>query len=334
MKEIILSPSKKRIPCEDGQTVLAALEKHGYVLPNNCRAGACGECKTKVLKGKFDQGFILDMALSKADREQGHGLMCMAKMLEDELEIEFSDEKAGPKLFPPQENLPYVLLEKIGLTKNIVKLRLKSLGPAMKFWPGQYVTLNGRSYSIANTFNQEGEILLFVTKVEGGKVSAWIHEELKVGEVVMMNGPYGTFIGNPQLELPVLCLAHGSGLAPILSLSLGALLRGGFRYPVTVLFSAKTKNDLFEVGTFKFLETKFRNFRFIPTLTQEPVEGMKHGRISEVLPALYPDLAYYQVYLAGSPEFVEANKKIALELGAKPENVFQEGFFPANFTVS
>ena len=42
-KTITLSPSGKVIPCDEGQTVLAALEKQGLVLPNNCRAGACGD---------------------------------------------------------------------------------------------------------------------------------------------------------------------------------------------------------------------------------------------------------------------------------------------------
>ena len=44
-------------------------------MPNNCRAGACGECKTKVLDGAFDQGMVLDMALSQEDRANGYGLM-------------------------------------------------------------------------------------------------------------------------------------------------------------------------------------------------------------------------------------------------------------------
>jgi CDP-4-dehydro-6-deoxyglucose reductase len=49
-------------------TVLMALEKAGYALPNNCRAGACGECKVKVTSGQFDQGMVLDMALSQEER--------------------------------------------------------------------------------------------------------------------------------------------------------------------------------------------------------------------------------------------------------------------------
>ena len=112
MKKIVLSPSGKEIECESSETVLAALERNGYALPNNCRAGACGECKVKVNSGEYDQGFILDMALSADEKEQGFGLMCMAKPTSDVLEIEWGTENSMPKLFPPEENLPYILLEK------------------------------------------------------------------------------------------------------------------------------------------------------------------------------------------------------------------------------
>jgi CDP-4-dehydro-6-deoxyglucose reductase len=70
------------------------LEKAGYALPNNCRAGACGECKVKVTSGQFDQGMVLDMALSQEERKQGFGLMCMAKPISEELVIEWGTEDA------------------------------------------------------------------------------------------------------------------------------------------------------------------------------------------------------------------------------------------------
>ena len=45
MTKIQLSPSGKLVDAEPHDTILGALERAGYALPNNCRAGACGECK-------------------------------------------------------------------------------------------------------------------------------------------------------------------------------------------------------------------------------------------------------------------------------------------------
>ena len=93
---IRLQPSGHEVICDSGDTVLSALEKAGYIMPNNCRAGACGECKTKVLDGAFDQGMVLDMALSQEDRASGYGLMCMAKPLSPSLDIEFGTIDGTP----------------------------------------------------------------------------------------------------------------------------------------------------------------------------------------------------------------------------------------------
>jgi CDP-4-dehydro-6-deoxyglucose reductase, E3 len=337
MKTIKLQPSGKEVSCEDGETVLAALERNGYALPNNCRAGACGECKIKVKSGEYDQGFILHMALSDTEKEEGYGLMCMAKVTSDILEIEWETADAGPKLFPPKENMPFILTEKTLVTPEIVRLRMRPLGKPMKFWPGQYITLGNeekgighKCYSIANIFNAEGEILLYVTKVNDGLTSKWIHEELQTGSSLKASGPYGTFVGDPSLDRPVLCLAAGSGLAPIVSLASAALLRGGFKQPATVLFSAKTNKDLFGIGMFKFLESKFRNFDFKHTLTREKNESGFEGRITEILPDLYPDLSNYSIYMAGGPEFVEDCKALVKGLGAVEEFIFCEGFFSQN----
>lgn len=327
MKKIVLYPSGKEVEIEDGQTVLSALEQAGLALPNNCRAGACGECKVKVRSGEFDQGFILDMALPKHERENGYGLMCMAKLTGDSLEIEWEAD-GGPKLFPPKENLPYIVVDKNLVTPNIAKIRLRSLGESMRFWPGQYVMFGepARPYSIGNIPNQDGELNLYITKVENGKASTWIHDQLDVGQRIKLDGPYGTFVGDPTADTPVLCLASGSGLSPILSLASAALMRGGFKNPATILFSAKTKKDIFELGFFKYLETKFRNFRFYPTLTQEKAEKFYEGRITKILPEIYSDLSDTSVYIAGNPQFVQDCVEKVKELGAKDELIHIEKF--------
>ena len=159
----------------------------------------------------------------------------------------------------------------------------------MRFWQGQFVTLHssdpavkGRSYSIANVPNQEGDLIFIITKVEHGGTSQWVHDTLQEGDFVKVNGPNVTFIGDPSAETPVLCLAAGSGLAPILSLASGALFRGGFKHPAEILFSAKTEDDLFEKDYLKYLEQKFRNFKFKYSLTRESNPKGFEGRLPEL----------------------------------------------------
>ncbi|WP_331775216.1 2Fe-2S iron-sulfur cluster-binding protein [Sulfurospirillum sp. 1612] len=334
MKKIIIQPSGKSIDCPDGESVLSVLEKQGYALPNNCRAGACGECKIKVLSGTFDQGFVMDMALSQADRAAGYGLMCMAKPTSDVLEIEFGTQDAQPKLFPPVENSWHIITDKIQRTDKIMELKLLPLGKAIKFWPGQYAMIGEgtdehplRPYSIANAPKQNGELSFFITKEAEGKTSPWIHHDTNIGDNIKVNAPYGTFLGDPSVDTPILCLASGSGLAPILSL-LNAYLSRGHKNPVTLLFSAKTKKDLLHFGEMKYLESKYVNFKYKYTLTQESnKDGGLEGRIDAILPDLLPNLANYSIYIAGSVPFVESCKKTVEALGAEEDLIHMEEYF-------
>ncbi|MEJ6001852.1 2Fe-2S iron-sulfur cluster-binding protein [Paucibacter soli] len=331
-KTITLSPSGQSIPVADGDTVLMSLERGGYALPNNCRAGACGECKVRVLEGQFDQGFVMDMALSQEERKQGYGLMCMAKPLSDKLVIEWGSADASPKLFPPREAMPYVVVEKIQRTPRIAEFQLMPLGAPLRFWPGQYVAVcaprpgaTPRHYSLANAPRQDGCLTLQVTRVDGGLTSNWLHEEVGIGASLSLSGPYGSFIGDPKAETPVLCLAAGSGLAPLLSLTEAALKRG-YRKPVTLLFSARHEEDCYALGRLSYWSRMHRNFSWKLTLTGEARPGLLQGRIPALLPGLFPDLSAHSVFVAGSTAFTEDCIGAALALGAQPSLLHHERF--------
>ena len=333
MGRIRLFPSGKEVDCADGETVLGALEKAGYALPNNCRAGACGECKIMVRSGQFDQGMVLDMALSPDDRRQGYGLMCMAKPISDVLEIEWGTDDAKPKLFPPRENIYYVVTDKVMRTPRIAEISMRPLGAPVRYWPGQNMMIGdpgfgipARCYSIANAPRPDGELVFHVTRAEGGTTSNWLHDKVQIGDQVKLSGPYGTFIGDPSVDTPVLCLAAGSGLAPILALT-EAALRRNYRPPVTLMFSAKTAADVYCKGLMAWWRARNRRFRFLPTLTQEEAEGHLHGRIPEILAEHFPDLSQHSVFVAGTPEFVEACVAVVKQLGGRPELIHTEGYF-------
>ena len=328
-------PSGHDVECSSADTVLAALEKSGYTLPNNCRAGACGECKVRVLDGEFDQGMVLDMALSAQERADGLGLMCMAKPTSDVLEIEFGTDRALPKLFPPREGMPFIVTDLLPRTPVVVEVHLRPLGDNLRFWPGQYVMIGDeaagappRPYSLANAPRPDGELKLLVSRVPGGATSGWIHHRLAVGDQIELSGPYGTFVGDPSQTTPVLCLASGSGLAPILSLT-DAALRRGYPNDVTLLFSARKQVDLFDQGLMRWWERRHRRFRFLVTYTGEaPADAVYRGRIPAVVAEMYPSLADHSVFVAGNPAFVAGCRDAVLALGADPARLHLESYFP------
>lgn len=333
MTQIRLSPSGKIVESQPGDTVLGTLERAGYALPNNCRAGACGECKVKVLAGSFDQGLVLDMALSQAERAEGFGLMCMAKPTCEELVIEWGTQDAKPKLFPPQRGLRFVVTDRIERTPRVAEFHLRPLGTAMRYWPGQYVMLGNpatgieqRCYSIANAPRGDGEITLQIARVDDGTTSRWLHETLHPGTIVRMDGPYGTFIGDPSVETPVLCLAAGTGLAPILTLAEAALKRG-YTPPVTVLVAARSRADVYGAGLLDYWKARYVNFDWKLALTREEAPDALHGRLPALLPGLFPTLEEHSVFIAGSPRFVSDCQQAVQALGAQHGRVHTESYF-------
>lgn len=273
------------------------------------------------------------MALSQEERRHGYGLMCMAKPISDEVVIEWGTEDARPKLFPPRENVTCIVIDKRVIAARVMEIRLRPVGQVLRYWPGQYITIGNpqagipaRAYSIANAPRQDGEIVLQVARADDGLTSVWLHDAVEIGATVKISGAYGTFIGDPSVDTPVLCLAAGTGLAPILALAEAALKRG-YRKPVTLVISARSLEDVYAQGLLVWWRTKHRNFDFKITLTREKSPDHLHGRIDAVLPTLFPDLSKHSIFAAGSPGFVETCLKTARSLGAQDALLHSEGFF-------
>jgi CDP-4-dehydro-6-deoxyglucose reductase, E3 len=228
--------------------------------------------------------------------------------------------------------VPYAVAELERRTPTIVEVWLRPLTAPLEFLPGQFVLIEDlalryppRSYSIANAQRPDGAISLLVTRVPGGATSCWIHDELATGDCLSVSGPYGTFVASCNAESPCLYLAAGSGLAPIRSL-VEAAIETAPRRALTVVFSARTEDDVLDRARFARLEASHRTFRFVRTLTRGAGPA-PHGRIPLVLPELCGDLAGHEVFVAGAPGFVADCAAAAEAGGAARSDVRTEVFF-------
>ena len=217
-------------------------------------------------------------------------------------------------------------------TATIRELWLRPLEGTLPFLPGEYVLLEPcdrlvppRSYSIANAPRADGVISLLVTRVAGGRTSTWIHDQLRPGDEVSIDGAYGSFVDDPACTAPCLFLAAGSGLAPMRSL-LEAALAAGTRRALTLIFSARTEADVIDGERFLGLQQRHAQFRFIRTLTRASGPPPT-GRIPALLPGLGRELGGHDVFIAGAPGFVSACAVATEALGVAAERVHTEPFF-------
>lgn len=218
-------------------------------------------------------------------------------------------------------------------SEPIVELIARPCGEdPIEFQPGQYVLLEDldhrltpRSYSIANPPRPDGSLSFLVTRVPGGHLSPWIHDELKPGNRVSITGPFGTFTAEAESGGPVLYLAAGSGLAPIRAL-IEAGLESDPSRSRTIVFSARTEDDVIDRARFEAFDRDHPAFRFIRTLTRGGGPG-PHGRVPGLVADLCGDLDGYDVYIAGGAGFV-ASCAVAVEAsGARPKRTRTEPFF-------
>src|ERR1700759_535738 len=72
-----------------------------------------------------------------------------------------------------------------------------------------------RNYSVANAPREDGSLVLHVRAVPGGLVSATLVHHVNTGDTVLLGAAAGAMTGPPAADRDVLCLAGGTGLAPV-----------------------------------------------------------------------------------------------------------------------
>ncbi len=309
-----LQPLNKTIEVPSDQTLLQAALNQDITFPHHCTVGTCGNCKCKLLNGNVRAVLDFSYTLSEAEINDGFILACQS-MLKDDVEIEIDVSDAVPNF--PIETFHGVVKETKMLTHDIMEVSVE-LDRPISFSAGQFadIGLEGferhRSYSFASTPVAEGttELKFHVRHVSGGSYTDWLFSEDRTNERFELHGPTGNFWLRPA-DAPILCIAGGSGMAPIKSILEDALTKGINR-PVTYLFGAREQRDLYCLDEMQALKEQWLNrFNFIPVLSEEAEDSSWKGMRGLVTDFINDDatgisLAECHAYLCGPPGMIDA----------------------------
>jgi ferredoxin-NADP reductase len=210
--------------------------------------------------------------------------------------------------------------------------RVKSFRIKLPMWmphlPGQHYDVRltapdgyraQRSYSIASSPLDEGEIELTIDLLEDGEVSPYFHDVLVEGDQVEVRGPFASYFVW-RGEKPVLLVGGGSGVVPLM-----AILRHRRRtmpdLPMRLVYSVRNAEDVIypdELGDETLL-----------TFTREPPERWSghRGRIDQGMIAA-AGIEGGVSFVCGSNGFVEAASGLLLEAGFDPHVIRTERFGP------
>lgn len=327
-EKMLIVNEDKVIPVKSDDTVLNTLSQQKIFIPSACGGKAtCGFCKFRLIDGDEPKPTELPF-LSKEERENGIRLSCQVKV-RDNMRIEIPKELLNAKEYKT------VVTHIEDQTYDIKLVRFKLIDPpVMEFKPGQYAQIKVpgidviRAYSIASHPKEKDQIELIIRQVPKGLATTFVHKALEVGDKIILTGPYGDFYLQEQSDREMICIAGGSGKAPIRSI-LYFLRDQGMPRKVKYFFGAKSKRDLYMTDEFLELEKEFPNFTYIPALS-EPLEEDdwkgEVGLITDVVDRHTEDLSQAEAYLCGSPGMINACINVLNKHKIKQENVFYDKF--------
>ncbi|WP_430804823.1 2Fe-2S iron-sulfur cluster-binding protein [Brevundimonas naejangsanensis] len=312
-----------------GQTLLEAALAAGVAYPHGCRSGRCGSCKSRLIEGEMDLLPHSRFALSEEEKAQGLILACRALPLTDAAVAWLDSDE--PDAAQPSNRMNGVVTWLEDLTHDIKLVRIvPENATPLHFSAGQYahVSFKGvpsRSYSMAN--RPGGDSLEFhIRRVPGGATSEHVHDALSPGDQAQLEFPLGSSALRRDHSGPILCLAGGSGLAPIKSIVETALAHG-MDQPVHVYFGARAVRDLYLVEHFQALARKHANLTFTPVLSEGPSAQYRSGYVTQALEQDLADLAGWKAYVAGPPQMVDAAMEATFARGLQREDMHADVFY-------
>jgi ferredoxin-NADP reductase len=191
-----------------------------------------------------------------------------------------------------------------------------------------------RSYSIASPPSRSGEVDLTIEKIADGEVSPYFHDTVEVGDQVEVRGPIGGyFVWEPALGGPILLVAGGSGVVPLMAM-LRERASADPKPSAVLLYSSRTFDDVIYRDELETLTAADPGLRVIRTLTRSQPPGwtgydrrIDRAMLAEAIAAAGPSPL---VYICGPTLLVEAAANGLVELGVPPAQVRTERFGPTS----
>lgn len=316
-----------------GKPLLGTLMEQEIFIPSACGGrGSCGLCKVTVKEGA-GQYLPTELPwLSEEEQQNNVRLSCQLKVKND-MVLEIPEELFNVKEFESK------VVKVRDLTHDIKEVTLEVVDPPeINMVPGQFVQLRipeyeltdepvYRAYSVASNPSDTKHVELEIRLVPNGIATTYVHNYMQEGDEVIFNGPYGDFFLR-ETEREIICIAGGSGMAPIKSILL-SMAENGSNRRTRYFFGARSKKDLFLVEEMRRLEEELPNFEFIPALSNPEEDDQWEGEtglITDVVARHMESGDNTEAYLCGSPGMIDACIKVLSDKGIPDELIYYDKF--------
>jgi len=323
--EVLIQPLQRLLSVRPGVNLLEALRENQVPISYSCTAGRCGTCRCKVIEGEvLESGHDSVRPQGVQDR---FVLACQTYLTEScTIEVPEPDEV----VVHPARIIKATVASIEDMTHDIKRLRLEPTKP-LAYSPGQYAQLEftpalARPYSMAGLAGDD--MLEFHTRlVPGGRATGYIANQLKPGDTVRVSGPMGSAYLRRKHAGPMLCVAGGTGLAPILSIIRGAA-QAGMANPIHLYFGVRSARDIYGMNWLQELRERHPALHVHVVVTAgEHGHAHRAGLVTDAIAQDWRELRGWRAYLCGSPPMVEATTLLTQQKGVAPEQIYADAFY-------
>lgn len=335
--KVTVHPSNHQFEAREDQSILDAALDAGIVLPYSCRSGSCSTCKGKVLSGSFEAGPAPAQILSAEEINEGYTLFCQAHATSD-IDIESREIRMASDIQIRKMPARVMELEKAADDVMVIKLQLPATEP-FRYYAGQYIEFilkdgKRRSFSMATAPDGTAPVELHVRHLPGGVFTDHVFgagaTQMKLREILRVEGPLGSFFLRDDSDKPIIFLASGTGFAPIKAM-MEHIIAAGINRSVTLYWGGRRPADLYMNALAQQWEQTLPYFTYVPVISDASPQDNWTGRTGFVHKAVmqdYPDLSGHQVYACGAPIVVNSARSEYVGLCGLPE----DEFFADSFT--
>ncbi|MEP9394047.1 benzoate 1,2-dioxygenase electron transfer component BenC [Gordonia sp. VNK1] len=321
------------ITCREDQTVADASYRSRINIPLDCRDGACGTCKAFCESGEYDGGTYIEDALSEAESADGYALPCCMKPQSD-LVLQIAATSDIAKTAAGDFAGTIVSLERLSESTMRVGIEIPNRGD-LAFLPGQYVNIavpgtvddDGnplrRSYSFANGPHEE-RLIFMVKLTPGGAMSEYLTDRAARGDEITFTGPHGSFFLR-EATRPVLLLAGGTGLAPILSM-LRKMHDDSTSRKVHLIYGVSTDTDLVALDEIEYFARELPGFTWDHCVSDPKSTAANKGYVMSLITPEHLYDGDVAIYLCGPPPMVESVRSHVSDAGIEPVGFYYEKF--------
>ncbi|OCP06351.1 MULTISPECIES: 2Fe-2S iron-sulfur cluster-binding protein [unclassified Ensifer] len=329
IKLVDIRSARTSLEAHVGQTILDTALAAEIPYPHGCRSGRCGSCKSRLIEGEVELLQHSRFALTDEERADGLILACRALPMTDTA-VAWLGSDDGAAVQPPRRlNGTVTRIEDLTHDIKLVRIATED-GPSLPFAAGQYAQvgfdgLPARSYSMANRHG-DGGLEFHIRRVEGGLTSHHVHSVLKAGNKATLEYPMGSSYLRQHHSGPILCIAGGSGLAPVKAIVETALAHG-MKQPIHLYFGIRSERDLYLVEHFQTLAKWHSNLSFTPVLSETQSRYHRIGLVTQAVEKDLLDLDGWKAYVAGPPAMVDAAMEATFARGLRKADLHADAFF-------